>query len=413
MAKKSNRTTSVVENRKNGRNISRETKFKKDFQWTIPDYFEKTNNIQRVICKEVSPTFKLSRGNEKDPCYFGLEIHPRGDTEFEPNSAGHVSVYLQNQNKFDITVDYKFYIEAKNGSRHFITTAFEGILIKENESNGEPMAMKQSVLEEHKEEFVPNGCLTLGCLVITMVKDVISFRKLNRNLQSKQTMQEELSNRFNVMNPENEENYDHLSDFTIECGDNLEGQFKCHKILLSMRSPVFKSMLSHDTKETRENKVAIPDVAKDVMKNLLNFIYTDSVEDEMISVGLLMAANKYQIERLQAICEHRITADLNLSNIAEIAIASHHLNGSEVFKKEILRFVADHWIAIKFTKASEKLKLYPDLMENIISYLVNESSIVHDSSDSDEDMNFETNDSVTSNPMDFRNDEVVSSSMKR
>ena len=55
-------------------------------------------------------------------------------------------------------------------------------------------------------------------------------------------------------------------------------EFQVHKAILSVNSPVFAAMFDHsDTKEAREGKVEIPDVAVEVAEELLRYIYTGQI----------------------------------------------------------------------------------------------------------------------------------------
>lgn len=81
------------------------------------------------------------------------------------------------------------------------------------------------------------------------------------------------------------------SDFNIVIG---KIKMPVHKLILSARSPIFKTMFSHkDTVEARTNEVNITDVSIDVMKNFLSFLYTGlKPQDDQISLDLLVAADK-------------------------------------------------------------------------------------------------------------------------
>lgn len=84
----------------------------------------------------------------------------------------------------------------------------------------------------------------------------------------------------------------HQSDITLTFGNQ---ELKVHKFLLSLHSPVFEAMFSHEgTKESIEKKVAIDDVPEEAMKSLLTYIYTGNVEfkDKEQVLGLFVAADK-------------------------------------------------------------------------------------------------------------------------
>ncbi|TVU20710.1 hypothetical protein EJB05_30302, partial [Eragrostis curvula] len=78
-------------------------------------------------------------------------------------------------------------------------------------------------------------------------------------------------------------------------------KFVAHRLLLAARSPVFKEQL------LITNVVEIEDVEPQVFKSLVEFIYTDACpasDDEFaMAQSLLVAADKYKIQRLKLICE--------------------------------------------------------------------------------------------------------------
>ena len=71
-------------------------------------------------------------------------------------------------------------------------------------------------------------------------------------------------------------------------------EFKVHKFPLATHSAVFEAMFQHEnTKETIEKKVVIEDVSAEVMRTLLHYIYTGTVENkDDLSVELFSAADK-------------------------------------------------------------------------------------------------------------------------
>lgn len=62
------------------------------------------------------------------------------------------------------------------------------------------------------------------------------------------------------------------SDFTVVVGNE---SIPVHKVLLAAGSPVFAGMFRHEgTKEVKEKKVVIPDARAEVVKDMLQFLYT-------------------------------------------------------------------------------------------------------------------------------------------
>ncbi|KAG0548719.1 hypothetical protein BDA96_01G191200 [Sorghum bicolor] len=145
--------------------------------------------------------------------------------------------------------------------------------------------------------------------------------------------------------------------------------FAAHRCVLAARSPVFSAELFGAMKEsnTGGGVVHIEDMEPRVFKALLYFVYTDLFpmakknkkpkttiktkkmkqmeegdvgddEEDVLSQHLLVAADKYNLERLKLLCEKKLCDYINADNVATIlALAEqHHCHG---LKKENRRGV--------------------------------------------------------------------------
>ena len=81
----------------------------------------------------------------------------------------------------------------------------------------------------------------------------------------------ELAKRLNMLRRQ-----DHLCDVTLVTKD--ETKFKAHRNVLSAASPFFFKLLQSDMKENREGIVRFEEISGAVMEDVLEFIYTGSVE---------------------------------------------------------------------------------------------------------------------------------------
>ncbi|VAI48564.1 unnamed protein product [Triticum turgidum subsp. durum] len=135
------------------------------------------------------------------------------------------------------------------------------------------------------------------------------------------------------------------ADVTFSVGGET---FQAHKILLAMRSPVFKAELFGPMKEKRMRCLTIKDMQPAVFKALLHFIYTDSLPDlddlegddkcEMIR-HLLVAADKYAMDRLKIMCQNILGKSLDVENVATtLALADQH--NCDKLKDICIEFIA-------------------------------------------------------------------------
>ncbi|KAF7098534.1 LOW QUALITY PROTEIN: hypothetical protein CFC21_100269 [Triticum aestivum] len=111
--------------------------------------------------------------------------------------------------------------------------------------------------------------------------------------------------------------------------------FPAHKIILAMQSPVFKAEFYGPMKnKAKHGLTIIEDMQPAVFKALLHFIYTDSLapmddlsddEHEEMVKHLLVAADRYAIDRMKLMCESKLCDRLCTENVATtLALADQY-----------------------------------------------------------------------------------------
>ncbi|XP_002444068.2 BTB/POZ and MATH domain-containing protein 2 [Sorghum bicolor] len=131
---------------------------------------------------------------------------------------------------------------------------------------------------------------------------------------------------------------------------SVDGElFPAHKIVLAMRSRVFKAQLYGEMKESvagAAQPIEISAMTADTFRALLRYIYTDASpassivdqqdEEEDGSHGnttkvweLLTAADRYSVERLKLICERILCKRIDVDNVADtLGLADRHHCGT-------------------------------------------------------------------------------------
>ena len=118
----------------------------------------------------------------------------------------------------------------------------------------------------------------------------------------------ELAKRLNMLRRQ-----DHLCDLTLVTKD--EKEFKAHRNVLSAASPFFFKLLQSDMKENREGIVQFEDISGAVMEDVLEFIYTGSVEvTQENSEDLIAAANYLLIPGLKKLSGQFLERQMSKSN---------------------------------------------------------------------------------------------------
>ncbi|TVU42493.1 hypothetical protein EJB05_08902, partial [Eragrostis curvula] len=124
------------------------------------------------------------------------------------------------------------------------------------------------------------------------------------------------------------------ADVTFGVGDET---FVAHRVVLAMRSPVLKAELYGPMRVRGDSCIIVEDMQPAVFNAFLHFIYTDSLpaidalhvvdKKEMVR-HLLVAADRYAVERLKTICQGILCNNLTVDTVADtLALADqHHCN---------------------------------------------------------------------------------------
>jgi speckle-type POZ protein len=116
---------------------------------------------------------------------------------------------------------------------------------------------------------------------------------------------------------------------------DVQGEiFHAHKIVLAMRSAVFKAELYGPMREKDARVIVVDEMPPLVFKALLHFVYTDAllVPDDLgaeeyrdLMRHLLEAADRYAMERLKLVCELILGRTLDARTVkTTLALADQH-----------------------------------------------------------------------------------------
>lgn len=152
---------------------------------------------------------------------------------------------------------------------------------------------------------------------------------------------------------------------------NVNGrEFEAHKIILASRSPVFNAMFTSKMKENSKNIVDIEDISEDVFEELLSYIYTGEVNKLNHLAGeLIFAADKYQIEDLKIICEHKLITMISIQNCIHLLQVSdaHSLYQLE---QKLIPFIKENINKIEESVFDDLSKSHPNLLLKLFKKLV-------------------------------------------
>ncbi|KAG7346391.1 galactose oxidase [Nitzschia inconspicua] len=150
----------------------------------------------------------------------------------------------------------------------------------------------------------------------------------------------------------------------------VEGrEVHAHKAILAARSQYFRAMLfnGHMRESSNNSLVEIRDVSHPVFCKVLEYLYTDTVCDATLEVGihLMVASELFMLDRLKSICEDLIRGEISTENVISILVASHQHNALGL-KEIALDFILQHLSDAKIQCGLTELKSEPDLLIEIL-----------------------------------------------
>ena len=84
------------------------------------------------------------------------------------------------------------------------------------------------------------------------------------------------------------------------------------------------------------------------MEKLINFIYTDQVKEDDLTIELLSAADKYNIPVLIKKCENKFCEIISVANAAECFLAAY-LHQANALKDVATKFIVENYEEVKKT----------------------------------------------------------------
>jgi speckle-type POZ protein len=100
----------------------------------------------------------------------------------------------------------------------------------------------------------------------------------------------------------------------------VDGEFfRAHRCVLAFRSLVFRAQLFG---QKAENLIRIDDMEPAIFEALLQFIYTDILHDRcsdgrnLAITNVLVAADRYGVERLRLVCESKLSEAIDVETMA-------------------------------------------------------------------------------------------------
>ncbi|XP_043286051.1 TD and POZ domain-containing protein 1-like [Venturia canescens] len=144
-----------------------------------------------------------------------------------------------------------------------------------------------------------------------------------------------------------------LCDVTFVLGDQ---EMSAHKTVLAAQSKVFEAMFSNEMVEKEESKVVIVDTEMKVFEKFLNYFYTEDVSDlaEVVD-GMIILADKYQVDDLKALCENHMVKNLSVLSVVKYLFIADKFYCAEL-KQKCIELLQKSWVGTLTEESIEVLK---------------------------------------------------------
>ena len=142
-------------------------------------------------------------------------------------------------------------------------------------------------------------------------------------------------------------------------------EFKAHRNVLSAASPFFSKLLQSEMKEREEGVIRFEEISKSILSDVLEFIYTGSVEiNEKNAKDLIIAADYLLLESLKTISGRFLGKRMSNCNCFSIFYFAEKYRCEELALRST-KFIQDNFTSV--AKTDEFLNLGADEVEKWIS----------------------------------------------
>jgi len=145
-------------------------------------------------------------------------------------------------------------------------------------------------------------------------------------------------------------------------------EIPCHRFVLSVRSPVFKRLLSsqrHTLEPLREGV----DADTVALKAMVKYLYTDSLDNADINEDLMTLADKYELTQMKELCLPYFVKKISVENCLKAYIYGH-LHNYEPLKFVAFNTLDENWKRYEnSTDLVQMMQSHPNAVMEIINRL--------------------------------------------
>lgn len=168
---------------------------------------------------------------------------------------------------------------------------------------------------------------------------------------------------------------DSFKDVKFVIGQIGDQSIMAHRAVLALRSEVFRSMLTLDTKEKKEGIIRIEDTNAPSFEAFIKYLYTNEKIDkiEEVASDLVVLADKYDIQCLKKRCEIYLSGTINVDNATSLLIKADKYN-CHLLKEQAIFFIKSQLYKLK--EHLPDLQQDPHLLTELLQSLADDKGIM-------------------------------------
>ncbi|KAH9364049.1 hypothetical protein HPB48_016387 [Haemaphysalis longicornis] len=309
---------------------------KLSYTWTIHNFSMRHEETGKKI--ESSTFSTAGPGNNK----WRLELYPNG---FSEDIKDYVSLFLRlaSSEKENVFAQFKFTVLGEAGQKANILET-TNLFVPDSIWGWRKFIARDRLLKGN-DSLMPHDNLTIFCEVISFV-DSVNISSPNK-VTAVNVPECRLSEDFGQLLASRR-----FSDVILTVGGK---DIHAHKNILSARCPVFAAMFEHKMKENNQGRVEITDCDFEIFREVIEFIYTGRASElNKMAEQVLVAADKYDLRRLKAMCEDILCSKLSVETAADMLLLADTHNADQL-KANALRFIKANGARVVETDGWKKM----------------------------------------------------------
>jgi len=261
-----------------------------------------------------------------------VKVYPKGSATLDTD---YVWVKVRNAEEESVVVDIERAIVDREGKKQRIhkhdTVKDWG---KQKPTPVIRLVKRSQLFEEGSNLLDADGNLTIA-LKFTIEQS----NTVNRSFTARDDAVEDTTSHTDHMKNMLENAEEFFSDVEIEC---MDGIIPCHSSILASKTPVLKAMFTVDMLEARTRKVNMKSLTKELVFNILTFIYTGKIDTDDISLVMLKEADKLGLVDLVTECSKHLSKHLNVTNCVPTIILADRIVNTNILKMAAKQFILDN-----------------------------------------------------------------------